>query len=325
MDSIAFPSASATWLQSLTDTLRNTHVSRQELANILGISTRNLHRRLSGQTPFTLKEYYQLSQRFQLAPLGAENQLRLTITGDATHSPTFDVDAYLDRLQGAAAALTLPNLELRVTTTDLPVFYLLADPDLCHLKLLSFVTRQQSGTLNLTEAQLSSCAALSAHYRGLTRTEIWGPAPLRSFFHQIERLVDERAVTADVVERGLVAIKQLASDLYHNLNDQEEPLRLRVNPEHATATTYCLLAGGHPVTAWLAYHNPDFLQSADTGANTFFLKHFEARWTESQDVSDTSRARQRFFTDLQTGIARRSERVLRKLSKGEGKTSEITQ
>ena len=258
-----------------------------ETAEWLGISKSAYYRRRRGEMPFSAFEYVALSQKFGLEMVPAEMPqfgFEVPMSADAA----FNERRYLQQLEGAAAIFPNPGeVEVLVSATDIPIFYLFTEPDIVALKRYLFglaIDASSARRFKLALARkehaefIHRAASVSRIYQQTKREEAWGPSPLRSLLYQILLLVESAAISKSDCDAIFLAIERVIERLESSLGGAEKSggrLKLWQNRLHATSSIICMRAGATG-RLFVTFDNPNFFHSETPEAITYFESHFEA-------------------------------------------------
>ncbi len=258
-----------------------------ETAEWLGISKSAYYRRRRGEMPFSAFEYVALSQRFGLDMAPAETpqfDFEVPLSADSA----FHEKRYLQQLDGAAAIFPDPGkVEVLVSTTDIPIFYLFAEPDLAAFKRYLFglaIDASAARKFRLARARqehaefVMRASAISKVYLQTNREEAWGPSPLRSVLYQLLLLVESAAVSREDCESILAALARVVDRLEASTAGHDEgggKLKLWQNRLHTTSSIICMWSGTTG-RLFVTFDNPNFFHSENPGAVAYFQSHFEA-------------------------------------------------
>ncbi len=260
-----------------------------ETADWLGISKSAYYRRRRGEMPFTAYEFVMLSRRFGLDMVPEFDAVpRFGFDAPLEADTTFNEGRYLRQLEASAALFDDgEGAHILVSTTDIPIFYLFAEPDLAALKRYLFglaIDAKGARPFSLEAARkahsefIGRVASVSRSYRTAHREEAWGPSPLRSLVYQILLLVESAAITPadctalfDAVER---AIDRLEKALNQGPEDGGAKLKLWQNRLHATSSIVSL-SNERSRRLFVTFDNPNFFASEDKRAIDYFAAHFD--------------------------------------------------
>ena len=322
--SLHYAAEAERWHADLHRTLREQNVKRRELAALTGHTLHALGRRLRRETPWSIEDYGFLSARFDLRPLGQVGHLRfaplsqLSPFAAATTPTPFDPDAYLAQLAQLADGCEAGGYEVAVYSSDLPIFYFFGSPLPAKVKLLLFTTNRtpnvlhaaQRNNLHLFQSYEADCQRLAERYLRLQRQEIWGPDPLGSFCHQLERLARsgllKQVDLAQVAEATLALVETLAA----HLAEAPDSLAVRIDQERAVPATYLLRNGVGEDRSFLSLDNPQFVTAADPHTTRYLEQGFERNWQRSHPISVSAPARVAFFEQLRVDTERRMRRLV---------------
>ena len=302
-----------------------------ETAEWLGISKSSYYRRRRGEMAFTAYEVVALSRRFGINILetGAPQfDFSVPLAADAD----FDEGRYLGQLEAAAATFPEPAAtEVLASATDIPVFYLLADPDLAALKRYLFglaIDASQARRFSLAVARrehaefIHRAARVSRLYRATRREEAWGPSPLRSLLYQVLLLVESAALREEDCDAIFDAIEGVVGRLERSLVGAPAPgapaaeaasprLTLWQNRLHATSSIICVRSGSTG-RLFVTFDNPNFFHAENPDAVAYFEAHFAALRRRSLPVGGPGGiSPARYGQSLRAEVARGRERATR--------------
>ena len=294
-----------------------------ETAAWLGISKSAYYRRRRGEMLFSAYEVIALSQRFGLAVVpqdAPQFDFAVPLAADAT----FDEARYLHQLESAAAAFPdAAAVDVLVSATDIPIFYLFAEPDLAALKRYLFglaIDASEARRFSLPVARrehaefVHRAATLSKTYVKTRREEAWGPSPLRSLLYQVLLLVESAAITRNDCEAVLAAIERVIDRIGAQLTSSESDnsrLKLWQNRLHATSSIICMRAG-EAGRLFVTFDNPNFFHSATPEAVRYFESHFDALRKRSLRVAGHGAlSPARYVEELRAEVTRGRERAMR--------------
>ena len=268
-----------------------------ETAAWLGISKSAYYRRRRGEMPFTAYEVVALSQRFHLDVVPTELQqfdFEVPLEADSD----FDEGRYLGQLEAAVASFPEPaDVSVLVSATDIPIFYLFAEPDLAALKRYLFglaIDASQARRFSLAAARKTHAefvlraARLARVYTSTRREEAWGPTPLRSLLYQVLLLVESAAIREADAELVFAAIERVVARLERDLVATDDAgqlsLKLWQNRLHSTSSIICAKS---PTAGrlFVTFDNPNFFHSENPEAVAYFESHFAALRKRSLPVA----------------------------------------
>ena len=270
-----------------------------ETADWLGISKSAYYRRRRGEMPFTAYEFVRLSQRFGLDMTPPADRVpRFGFDVPLEADAAFDEARYLRQLEGTAQLFDgHAGVGILASATDIPVFYLFAEPDLAALKRYLFglaIDARGARPFNLARAHrdhaefIVRAAQVARAYRSADREEAWGPSPLRSLTYQVLLLVESAAVSIEDARSLFGGMRRVVDRLEAELSTATEPagaatpprgsahvgaLRLWQNRLHATSS---IIAVRSPSIErlYVTFDNPNFFASDDPRAAEYFRAHF---------------------------------------------------
>ena len=296
-----------------------------DTADWLGISKGAYYRRRRGEMAFTAYEFVALSQRFGLAMIPTSDEephfgFKVPMSADSA----FNENRYLQQLEAAVAAYPKPvEVKVLVSTTDIPIFYLFAEPDLAAFKRYLFglaIDASGARRFSLSVARrehaefVLRCATVSRAYRGTHREEAWGPSPLRSLLYQIMLLVESAAITEADTTKLFESIERVINRLELSLgSDQPSEPRMRLwqNRLHATSSIICAEGSGRG-QLFITFDNPNFFHSEAPEAVAYFQSHFEALRRRSLRVAGHGRlSPARYTSELRDHVAKVREQAAR--------------
>jgi len=294
------------WQNRLKAYTKAQKITMAQLAEMLDLKPRALQRRFAGQTAWSLSEYLQATHITGLPPIPEPNIIRLRYQ-DRTAGTGFDESAYLTNLEIAAEPLFQGTGSIDVSSTDIPMFYLLGCPLTLEAKFMIFAGGKKMNQ-KFTSSFLARCDRLAKHYRETPRREIWGIAPLRTFIYQLEYLASLRLLDLQQLDGIFQELRALLSELETQLLDRASGLILRHDDLRVTTTMYRVVPTDAPGTAYLSYDNPDAFATADIESNRWFEGHFKQLWDRTSAL-DSSRPIRNYFAGVQQEFGRRIERI----------------
>ena len=307
------------WHEDLLKAIKTQKIKRRKLAEMLGYTMDAMGRRLRGDTPWSLADYGQLTEFFDLAPIGQRGNLRFENVRNPDLESGFSPEHYLSTLQQLADVCELGNYSVDVISTDLPIFYFLDDPILIKLKLLLFtinasprlVRKAQQRNLHHFNAFVTVAMEVGQRYHRLTRREIWGPDPLRSFCHQIERLANSGQLNEVDLSAVAKAVSQLAERLDVQLSGElADRLEVNCEQERAVSATYLFRNPKSPTLAFVSLDNPYFVKNADGYTGQVLSENFDRHWAKAAPVTGQKTAATAFRASLSTSTERRMKRLV---------------
>jgi hypothetical protein len=307
------------WHDDLLNVLKIQKVKRRKLAELLGYTMDAIGRRLRGDTPWSLADYGLLTQYFDLAPIGQRGNLRFEDVRNPDLESGFSPDHYLSTLKQLATVCETGNYSLDVMSSDLPIFYFLDSPTLIKLKLLLFtanasprlVRKAQQRNLHHFKTYVSAAQEIGQRYLRIERREMWGPDPLRSFLHQIERL----AISGQLNEVDLQAVAAAVSQLSEKLGmyiygGEMDNLQVRREQERAVSATYLFRKPKSSALAFVSLDNPYFVKNADGYTGQVLSENFDRHWSKAAIVSGQQGAAMAYRDDLEKSTERRMKRLV---------------
>ncbi len=289
-----------------------------DTATWLNISKSAYYRRRRGEIPFSAYEMAALSQRYGLPMFPTTDEApRFGFEVPMSADTAFNERRYLQQIENAVAAYPNPEkTQVLVSATDIPVFYVFAEPDLAALKRYLFglaIDTSGARRFRLAVARkehaefIFRSAAVARAYRSTQREEAWGPSPLRSLIYQILLLVESAAISQEDCGLLFDAIDRVVDRLEASIGaDQPNEPRLRLwqNRLHATSSIICVQAGGVG-RLFVTFDNPNFFHSEFPEAVGYFQSHFEALRRRSLRVSGHgSLSPTRYTSELRDHVAR---------------------
>lgn len=277
------------WRQNLLAASEAQNESVSDTADWLGISKAAYYRRRRGDIQFSAYEYVALSRRFGLEMMPSTGEApRFGFEVPLAADTAFSEGRYLQQLEAAVSQYPDPKkVNVLVSTTDIPIFYLFAEPDLSALKRYLFglaIDTSNARRFSLAVARrehaefIFRAAAVSRAYRSAQREEAWGPSPLRSLIYQILLLVESAAICEADVEPLFTAIERVIDRLEASVSGHDElasKLKLWQNRLHATSSIICAESNGQG-HLFVTFDNPNFFHSEGSEAVNYFQAHFEA-------------------------------------------------
>ena len=307
------------WHDDLLKAMKTQKVKRRKLAELLGCTMDAIGRRLRGDTPWSLADYGQLTQYFDLTPIGQRGNLRFEEVRNPDRESGFSPEHYLSALQQLADVCELGNYSVDVISTDLPIFYFLNDPILVKLKLLLFtvnasprlVRKAQQRNLHHFNAFIPLAIEVGQRYNQLTRREIWGPDPLRSFCHQIERLANSGQLKDVDLDAVAKAVSQLSERLGVQLQGElADTLEVHCEQERAVSATYLLRNLKFPTLAFVSLDSPYFVKNADGYTGKILSENFDRHWAKAVTVSGQQTPAMAYRDEIERSTDRRVKRLV---------------
>lgn len=286
------------WRHRLIAAADASNENGQETAEFLGISKSAYYRRRRGDMPFSAYEYVLLSRRFGLDMLPNKEAIpRFGFEAPLEADVSFDEVRYLSQLEASSQLFAKPEeVNVLVSTTDIPVFYLFGEPDLAALKRYLFglaIDAKGARRFDLATARknhaafIGRTAIVSRAYRSTQREEAWGPSPLRSLTYQILLLVESSAIQIEDCRALFAAIARVIDRLEKSMNGdskEEGPLKLWQNRLHATSSIL-QFTGPTANRLFVTFDNPNFFSTEDPKAIAYFCGHFDALRKRSQRIA----------------------------------------
>lgn len=312
----------ARWRQRLLAAITAASLKHVSVATWLGLGSSGFSKRLRGEVQFTIYEFVRLSQRFSL-PMTPQAFSRpsFAFSPSTTNELPFDPHLYLDRLHSAfvhflgSGSPQLPPQDtgIRISSSDLPIFWFLQEPTLAALKLYTFEADHGAlgaAAFDLADALtsrtelLERATGIAKLYCGIDSREVWGGRPLDSFLNVVLHLAQTRLLSfpdASAVLESLRRIVQaVCSAAAVNHKAHGGGFLLHVNAHHATNS----LIGVHSPygrALYLTFDNPHFLTSTQPAAHTYFEQHFENLVRRATPANGHGAYTARMFYDSLTG------------------------
>ena len=304
-----------------------------ETAEWLGISKSAYYRRRRGGMPFTAYEFVRLSQRFGLDMTPPADRVpRFGFDVPLEADAAFDEARYLRQLEGTARLFDgHAGIEILASATDIPIFYLFAEPDLAALKRYLFglaIDARGARPFALARAHrdhaafVVRAAQVARVYRSADREEAWGPSPLRSLIYQVLLLAESAAVSPEDAEALFAAMQRVVDRLEAELAAAPAPagrarnaapkagaLRLWQNRLHATSSIIAVRSASLE-RLYVTFDNPNFFASDDARAAEYFRAHFAALRKRSLRIAGHGAlSPARYCAELRAYVAKGRERV----------------
>lgn len=178
--------------------MKTQKISTAKLAELLDLKQRALQRRFAGETDWSLDEYLTVTQLTGIPLIPESNMLRFRYQ-DSPGVAGFDESTYLTNLETAAEPLFQGKGSIEVSSTDIPMFYLLNCPVTLEAKCMIFAGGKRLAN-EFSSSFLARCERLATHYRTVDRREIWGIDPLRTLTYQLEYLKSLRLLNRQQLE-----------------------------------------------------------------------------------------------------------------------------
>ncbi len=301
--------------------------SARDTAEWLELSESAYYRRRRGEMPFTAWELIRLSERFglEMAPSPPGLQ-RFSFSAPLSPTQAFDEHRYLESIEHVAERFRVregePVSRIRISSSDIPVFYLFREPELAALKryLFTLAVDARDATPFRLDKEIHEATqfirrtrCVNEHYSEAASEEIWGPGPLRSLVHQILLLVESgmlhRADSEAVFVAAARVVDKLEEQLTASTKRRSGSLRLWQNRLHSTNSTISLANGRHRAL-YLTFDNPNFIASQGEGAVAYFNGHFELLRRRSRRVAGRGASSPaRFCAELRAALRRGAARA----------------
>lgn len=294
----------AAWRERLLAAISAAGLTREEVAKDLGLSVGPFYKRCSGRTEFSVAEFAALSARFHL-PRSLQ-ELRghgIVFYPSRAAGRRFDRDNYLEGLRAYAARFAQSGgrsrARLRLLTSDLPIFWLLANPTLAALKLYLWERLGGRATdfgagfdcdtaVHTDRTWLTAAGDIARAYATIDSEEVWGPYPLRSFYDEVRQLVERRDITLECFEliahQFAIAIDDIRRCAASGRKSGGGTFSLRRNGRQGMSATGALKCGSDR-SVFLTFDSPNHLTSAAPSAGTYFDQHFESVFAAAEPVS----------------------------------------
>ena len=282
------PAVIERWNQNLLDALRKANISVAQLAGQFNLKRGTIYKRLRGESPWPIGDYLRLSDRFGLDVDPGTSPSHLVRLRRPPKPELFSQANYVGTLATFAEAFTEAGYRMRVSTHELPVFYLYAEPALAALKLYLFRHTQGRGALEVFDiarqtaahrADIETLGRVAEQYVATPREEIWGRAPLADLRGQMAYLRRERLLDAPTAEAIDADIRRVCEDLRTRIHPgQAEGLELRYQPLHTTSPLFQLHSPRAPLQSFLTFDSPNYLAAEGEHAHAMVSEHFERAW-----------------------------------------------
>lgn len=303
------------WNVAVRKAIKRRGLSVPQFSDGLSITRGMLYRRLRGDAGWPLSDYLTVSDRFGLDPaLGRPGLTRVRFFRE--DRPTeFCPEAYVASLAqlGALAAAT-PRLHLRVATTELPIFYLLAEPVLASLKLYLFEHTQGTGVTTRFEADaqtrhyaplVAQATTLARTYVNLPREEIWGRAPLGDLLGQIEVLREDQLIPDEALAVICAALTRVLDRLDGEVRSLgERRLGLWYQRLHTTNPQYQLLTDDQVIHGFVTLNAPSFLTADGAAAEGLLSEHFAAARARATPLAGKVGVWEQYLSRLRAQVGR---------------------
>lgn len=304
------------------------------LAALLGVNRGVAYKRLQLKAYFTARELAILQDRLDLSvsPLAAGDLSLLTFRAPFGERPgRFERERYLGLMEDAQAQIAKldpdgVDTRISVASSDMPVFYLFARPELAALKLYSFALETSKHTakplrlgdyLREHARDFERTSALSRGYLALGAVEIWSRTPLDNFLRQLLNLVELGLLPeAADVERAFDALMGLLEDVHRMIELGErasgQPFGVLCNEIHYTNS---LILQEHPSASVLyaTFDNPHYLVSKQPQAVAYFRRHFKYLQSMATPISRLGQLSAYRYLQLQHDRIDRARRKARLL------------
>ena len=284
------------WVRLLKDAMRGRKLRNRDVASWVGLTETAFGRRLNGKANFTLFEAARLSQWFGLpttprALAMPEFTFRPSPRGDSgfcTEAYLGGLEAVFAKYDAVGAGAPPPGTRMRVTASDLPIFWFFGEPALAALKLYAFETgngayaREPADVSRACETQsalIERAADVAERYKAVDSRELWGHDPLSSFLDYLFNLARGRLISRGDTKLAIEALYRLAGMIceasIENQKSTGGSFELYLNSSHRT-NTIIGVSGVAGNSLYLTFDNPHFLASDQPAADAYFEKHFRS-------------------------------------------------
>jgi len=177
--------------------------AKRMMAEMLGLSTHALYKRLNGRTYFTMREVAVLINTFQLSfdEMVIDDPFYAKVILNSQKAPVLSVEDYLLQLQHLMDSM-LPFQDVQVTyaASEVPIFYYFNKPHLGCFKLFAFAkhvwnisslqVEDEFRMVLFSEALIEKMQNLWNSYRQIPSMEIWSPQMWLTTLSQLEYYID---------------------------------------------------------------------------------------------------------------------------------------
>ena len=318
------------WRDRLRAAMGARSLTNRDVAPWVDLTETAFGRRLNGKANFTVFEFARLSQWFGLpttpqALTHPEFRFRPSPRGEGG----FSAEAYLGGLDAAfaqhgAVGTDAPpdGTRMRITASDLPIFWFFGEPALAALKLYAFETGNGAyarGPIDLARAVegrlalLERAAAVATRYHAVDSRELWGRRPLDSFLDSLLDLARARLLSEADAREVTQALRRVAEAICEAATTNRKlaggRFELYLNPHHKT-NAIIGVSGTNGSSLYLTFDNPHFLTSDQPEADAYFEEHFRAAAERAARANGHGAYTGRVFRDELLHDIERAERRL---------------
>ena len=299
-------------------------VPSKAVAEAIGISTGTLSKRRLGISAFTAYEMCRLAERFgvSLTTTPAPDTARFVFEADTAHARGLDPERYLARLEGAIAEAggELDSAQLTIATTDIPLLWLLGEPDLVAAKLYAFTVAAATRVPEpldldaLPSTWAARAAAVAEAHERVASVEVWGTRPLLAFLQDVERLALARCLDAVAVERIAAAIARVVERMFEAAAESRKAgggaFELYTNGAHSSSPILGLRTGVYRAVH-LTLDYPHAMSAYGPGAYAYLERYVSRLRAQATRVSGVGQANSRALrAELLKRIGDRRARAL---------------
>ncbi len=292
------------------------------VAEWLNISLSAYYKRRRGEVAFTPYQVFRLSERFGLNT-NTNGLPELRFQAGLLANTFFDANRYAGDLLAIvnhfACTLDAADTEVLVSTTDIPIFQLFAEPELAALKLYLFESARTevpdapfalADTLARRADFVDSAQKIAAGYSSVRSTEIWGPEPLQTLLAQLIQLARKRCLSAEDAHEIFASLYRVVSTLEASICSGTTPegsaFELLCNTLHSSSSLIAL-RNGSDRRFFLTFDNPRYLQASNEAAYQHFETYFEELRTRAHPVQKRGRLSARNFCAMLVGQIKKAE------------------
>lgn len=324
------------WLSALAIRIAEKGLSAAELAEQLCLSESAFYKRKSGRMEFGAREMLFLSKLLDV-PLSESELSGQYLPFEVVNLPgqSFDADLYIAGLGSVVEHYAKPewnqSARVRISTTDIPIFWLLAEPALAAFKLFAFETENVerieenfslSHQLDRRADWITRAKQVAEGYFSVASEEVWGATPFRGILYQILYLAEARAMSIEDAKIIFESLTRLVGEIKNSSQKCEKvggsSFSLSQNQFHSTASIISVKSPERE-EVFVTFDNPNFVRSSSPSTCAYFDAYFERVQRSATRVNGRGvYSGRRFEQEILARIERTKDKVLRRLSVADG-------
>lgn len=326
----------AHWLSVLSTRISEKGISASVLAEQLCMSESAFYKRKSGRMEFGAREMLFLSKLLDV-PLSKTELSGQHLPFEVMNLPgsAFNADLYIAGLGAVVEHYARPEwnqtARVRISTTDIPIFWLLAEPALAAFKLFAFETEnieriENNFSLEVQFEQradwLGKAKKVADGYFNVNSEEVWGATPFKGILYQLLYLAEARAMSLEDATLIFDALKRLVNKIKSSSQkcekSAESSFALYQNQFHST-TSIISVKSPEKEEVFVTFDNPNFVRSSSSSTCAYFDAYFERVQRAATRVNGRGLySGRRFEQEILARIERTKKKVLMRLSETDG-------